>query len=77
MKQSVAALDLASVYGLHGIGIATGDIALLMVITSAGAAIILVALVPREERVEGIRAVAELLAAMLPWTGRSRRRRGQ
>jgi hypothetical protein len=65
---------LATVAGLHGAWFVTGSAALLIVAIGAAAAVILVALVPREHRVEAIRAAAEMLAALLPWP--SRRDRG-
>jgi hypothetical protein len=66
--------EVASVIGLHGVWLAAGSAALLMVTIGAGAAVILVALVPRQYRVEAIRATAELLAALLPWPRRRSRR---
>ncbi len=65
---------LARVIGLHGAWLAAGSAVMLIVTIGAAAAVILVALVPRQHRVEAIRATAELLAALLPWPPcRSRR----
>jgi len=65
---------LATVAGLHGAWFVTGGAALLIVALGAAAAVILVALAPREHRAEAIRAAAEMLAALLPWPGRRDRR---
>jgi hypothetical protein len=43
---------------------------LMLVLLGATVAVILVALVPRNRRVEAIRAVADLLSALFPWPGR-------
>ncbi len=43
---------------------------LMLVLLGATVAVILVALVPRDRRVEAIRAVADVLWALLPWPGR-------
>ena len=42
---------------------------LMLVLIGATVAVILVALVPRDRRVEAIHAVAELLSSLLPWPG--------
>ncbi len=60
----------------HGGWLAAGVAALLVVVVLGGlVAVILVALVPREHRVEAIRAVAEVLSALLPWSCWRRDRR--
>jgi hypothetical protein len=64
---------LAGAADLRGGWLAAGGAALLMVATGAATAIIVVALAPREHRVEAIRAAAEMLAALLPWPGRRNR----
>jgi hypothetical protein len=59
----------------HGAWLASvGAPVVIVVAIGALVVIILVALVPREHRVEAIRAAAELLAALLPWPGRRRGR---
>ncbi|HUK69523.1 MAG TPA: hypothetical protein VLW50_12355 [Streptosporangiaceae bacterium] len=65
---------LASVASLHGAWFTTGSEALLIGAIGAATAVVLVALVSREDRVEAIRAAAEMLAALLPWPRRRDRR---
>jgi hypothetical protein len=75
MTQRDPAQALVTVADLHGTWLATGETALLIVTIGAVAAITLVALVPREHRVEAIRATADLLSTLLPWPGRRDRNR--
>jgi hypothetical protein len=61
---------LANVAGWHSAWLGAGYAALAIVVVGGVVAIVLVVLVPREHRVEAIRAAADLVAALLPWSGR-------
>jgi len=55
----------------HGVLLAAGLAGLLaLVMLGALLTVVLVALVPRERRVEAIRATADVLAVLLPWPAR-------
>jgi hypothetical protein len=56
----------------HGAWLVAGAAALMIVMIGATAVIVLVALAPREHRVDAIRAAAEVLSALLPWPGQGR-----